>query len=61
MKDPRMRLMYVHSIRLKKSLDAYNELSSVINYHKEQIMLMNSAVKADRVFALFWIGVYLGV
>ncbi len=61
MKDPRIKLMYVHSIRLKKSLDAYNEQSKVIQYHKQQIMLLNSAVKADQVFAFFWIGVYLGV
>jgi hypothetical protein len=60
MSDPRTKLMYVHSIRIKKTLDAYNELSDVINYHKQQIMLLNSAVKADQVFTLFWKGIELG-
>lgn len=61
MKDPRIKLMFVHSVRLKKSLDALNQQSNVINYHKNQIMMLNCAVKADQVFSLFWIGVYLGV
>jgi|APSaa5957512535_1039671.scaffolds.fasta_scaffold00325_24 hypothetical protein len=61
MRDPRIRLSYVHSIRLKKKLDAWNNLSDEINYHKNQIMMINCAIQADRVFAVFWIGVYLGV
>lgn len=60
MRDPRTRLLYVHSIRLKKSLDGIKHHSKVINYHKHQIMMLNGAVKADQVFALFWKGVELG-